>query len=185
MNNDIDNAQGDEFTEVTVYDPAVKARAYKNYLTGCTISEIALDVGVRVDVVASWATNGDWRKRRMDIEKEMFDQAADNYRALIIKHRAPVIERHLRVAGKLEEAIESVIDDAENEDMNIEKRSALLKRTAEALSAATGVSARAAAITDRAFDMGGTDPMAQGKVPLITLNVMPQLPPEKCVTIDV
>jgi hypothetical protein len=184
MNNDIDSAQGDEFTEVTVYDPAVKARAYKAYLTGCTLGEISLDVGVRVDVVSKWAQHGDWRKRRMEIEKEMFDQAADNYRALIVKHRAPVIERHLRVAGKLEEAIEQVIDD-ETSDPDRVPNGTMLKRMAEALSAATGVSAMAAAITDRAFDMGGTDAVSQGKVPLITLNVMPQLPPEKCVTVDV
>jgi len=48
-----------------------------------------------------------------------------------------------------------------------------MKRMAEALSSATGVSARAAAITDSPFSDGAAEER-KGKQPLVVLNVTPQ-----------
>lgn len=167
----LDDVEGDEFTEVDVYDPKVKARAYSLYLnTGMSLTDIAMETGVRTKVIASWARRGKWRVKKQEIENELMNRAADGYRALIIKHRAPTVERHLRVAEKLEKGIERVID-AETADPDVAPDGKELRRMADALSAATGVSARAAAINDRTLDSMDQGGQQQGKVPLVAIGI--------------
>lgn len=178
--------QGDEFTTVKNYDPHVKAKAYELFLTSdLSLPDIALDLAIPQQVVASWALSGKWRDRRKELEVELFKNAEDKYRALIMQHRVPVLERHLRVSGKLEEAIDKAVDELTKDGDTIDSRE--LKRLAESLSSATAVSARAAGISDKFFDGGGIGAQQQqaGKQPLISINVNPQQPADRCVTIDV
>jgi transposase-like protein len=182
---DMEVVKGTEFTTARDYDPKVKAQAYETFLTSdLGYAEIALDLGIPVQVVTKWAIDGKWRDRKHEIDVELFRQAEDKYRALVMKVRVPVLERHLRVSGKLEEAIDKAVDELTENGDTIDSRE--LKRLAESLSSVTGVSARAAGISDKFFgDALNTPGDRSGKQPLITLNVMPQLPPEKCVTVDV
>ena len=164
-----DLAVGTEFTTPTKYDPAVKARAYELYLNSdLDTTDIAIDVGVPRSTVSAWARDGHWLDRQ-----------------IIIRNRKPVMERHLRISEKLEEAIEKVIDDATKDDgipSDIK-----LKRLAEALSSATGISARAAAISDKPFgDWRALDDRdKQAKVPLIMIGIQPQASPDNAPPITV
>lgn len=167
----VDDATGTPFTSVEYYDPKVKARAYKLYLeTDLSIADIAVDVGAPSVVIAKWARAGDWRLRKQEIEDELFRRAEDGYRALIIKHRAPVIDRHIRVAGKIETAVEEVMDKAKTDERSL--NSMELKRMAETLAAAAGVSARAAGISDKPFS-DVNERAGEGKRPLVLLNINP------------
>jgi len=172
--------QGSEFTTVTEYDPKVKAQAYEMFLnTDLCITDIALDLGVSQKVIAGWSRQGNWRARKEEIEVELFRSAEDKYRAVIIKHRVPTIERHLRVSGKLEDSIEKVIDHECEKD---EPNSMTLKRMAEALASSAGVSARAAAINEKPFSEANKDEKV-GKTPLIMINVNPSVSPDRCVNV--
>lgn len=172
-------AVGTEFTTPTKYAPPVKARAYELYLNSdLDTTDIAIDVGVPRSTVATWAREGHWLERKQEIEHELMQRSEDSYRQLILRNRKPVLERHLRISEKLEEAIEKVIDDATRDDgvpSDIK-----LKRLAEALSSATGISARAAAISDKPFgdmskDGRGDNPP---KTPLIMIGIRPQASPD-------
>lgn len=172
------SATGTEFTTPTRYDPKVKARAYHLYLnTDLAPDDIAIDVAVPKSVVLSWARDGKWRDRKLELEREVLARAEDSYRQLIIANRKPVLERHLRVGAKLEEAIEKVLDEATRDDGLPSDMK--LKRLAEALASATGITARAAAISDKPFGEtmsgGGDKPK---KTPLVVIGVTAQVSPD-------
>ncbi len=181
-----DLAVGTEFTTPTKYAPAVKARAYELYLnTDLDTTDIAIDVGVPRSTVSAWAREGHWLDRKREIEQELMQRSEDSYRQLIIRNRKPVLERHLRISEKLEKAIEKVIDEATRDDgvpSDIK-----LKRLAEALSSATGISARAAALSDKPFgDVRALDDRdKQAKVPLIMIGIQPQASPDNAPPITV
>jgi len=171
---DLEKVTGSENTTSKLYDPRVKARALQLYLTTDTApTEIAIDLGVPVSAVVSWMHKDGWRKHKQQLETEALALAEDEYRRLITANRVPTLTRHLRVAQKLEDAIESAIDQlvkAAKEPGAPPLDTLKLKRLAETLSSAAAVSARAAAITDRPF--GGDD--GPQKRPLIMLNVQPR-----------
>lgn len=163
-------AAGSEFTTVDYYDTKVKARAYELYLTtDLTLTDIAIDIGVNAKVVGSWARQGDWRKRKQAAEDELFNSADDAYRRIVAASRGPTIERHLRISGKLENAIETAIDELTAKGHLDEMK---LRRLSEALASVTGVSARAAAISDKPFS-DANDRDGAKKRPLILIGVRP------------
>lgn len=149
------------------YEPAVKAQAYELYMNSdCTPTEIAVQLAIPEKLARSWVRRGKWRERKDEILTEFMQQADDRYRQVLARHRVPVVERHLRVSQKLEELIEQTI--ASKGDGPVNEMS--LKRLAEALASVTGVSARAAAVNDRALD---PVPVLQGtgKVPLVAIGI--------------
>ena len=166
---------GSEFTSVERYDPAVKGRAFDLFLTtDLDFNDIAVDLGVPAKIVASWARKGKWDDEKKEIERAVFQRAADKYRAFLTEHRLPTIERHLRIASMGEEKVEEVMAKLDTDDAKIVSK---LKGMAEALTGFTSVSARAVAITDTPFINGGDGEggsMMGGKRPLILLNVSPQ-----------
>ena len=141
--------RGDAFTTAVDYAPAVKAKAYELFLhTNLDLVDIAIDLSIPAKVVAQWSRDGGWRKRKEELEMELFRSAEDKYRRFVIEKRQPTIERHLRVAEKLELAIEETLAERAK-DGNVSERT--LVALTKAFSEVTGVSARAAAITDTPF----------------------------------
>lgn len=175
MSDEVEVPMGTEFTTPTKYDPRVKARAYDLFLNSdLNATDIAIDVGVPRDVVMSWAHNGNWRAVKLSMEADMMKDAESKYRRLIAENRAPVIERHLRISAALEDAIERVILDATKDDgMPSDMK---LKRLAEALSSVTGISARAAGVSDRPF-LPGDEGNKQQRRPLVMVGVQVQAAP--------
>jgi len=168
--------EGSEFTTSEVYDPRVKARAYDLFLnTDLNVTDIAVDIGVARATVASWVRAGNWRLEKQKIEDELMRGAEDKYRRLIIANRGPVVERHLRISEKLEEAIEKVIDEATRDDGVPSDMK--LKRLAEALASVTGISARAAAVSDKPFSNGQDQGDKPQRRPLVMIGVQVQAPP--------
>lgn len=167
---DVVDVEDDDFTDVTHYDPKIKARAYDLYLNSSMgPQEIAIDLNLHTHVVVAWIRNGKWKDRKQEVEMELFRGAEDQYRNVIRKHRVPTVERHLRIAKKLEEGIEKVVDHETN-DPDRAPGDMVLKRMAEALSSVTGVSARAAAISDKPF-MEDQEREQKGKQPLVVVGV--------------
>lgn len=168
----IAEASGTQNTTEELYDPAVKAKAYEQYLrSDLTLEEIALDARVAVAVVADWAQRGKWRQRRKALELELLQRAEDSYRKFLVTTRQPVVERHLRISAKIEAKIEELLDAGD------ELNAVTLRRLSEALASATGISARAAAINDRALEIidredgQGRRGGQSGKIPLVALGV--------------
>ncbi len=171
--------RGSEFTTPTKYDPKVKERAYELYLTtDLSLTDIAIDIGVHQKVVAAWANSGNWRARKAEIDQEGMARAEDKYRQLIVQQRGPTVERHLRISKLLEETIEKVLEEATKDDGLPSDMK--LKRLAEALSSATGISARAAGINDKPFGDGGSGKAEPAKrAPLVIIGLRAQAAPGK------
>lgn len=168
---DVAVAQGDELTTKDNYAPELRAKAYETYLySGESVEDIAIECGVERKVVMAWIRNGKWRQEKDRIERELMLRAEDGYRDVLLAERKKVLKRHLRVSEKLELGIEKLIDEAlEAGQLN----DRVAKRLSEALSSVTAISARAAAITDRAITemLGDRDEKSSGKVPLIALGI--------------
>ena len=171
----------ERFTSVEHYAPETKAKAYNLFLhTNSDFTDIALDTGVRTEVLVEWARQGKWAARKRELELEVFSRYESKYRQFIADHKLPTIERHLRIAAELEEAIEiaakrvkeAIVDDVDSKQLG--KLTMELRRLSEALSSSTNVSARAAAITDRP-DLGAIGQEASAKQPLVMLNLSPQV----------
>lgn len=176
--------KGSEFTTVSDYDPAVKAKAYSLYLSSdYNIADIAIALGVGKQVVSGWATSGGWHKRKLELEREEMLKAEDQYRQVILANRAPVAAQHIRISGKIEEIVELFADKLKTGDGLTGSEMAeisKLKQLAEALTGASGVRARAVGISDRP----STDPIGdqdengkKKKQPLIIIGVTAQPSP--------
>lgn len=138
--------QGDQFTSVEQYDPAVKARAFDLMLhTSMGLDDIAIDIGVKTSIIAEWAVNGKWLARKKALEDEMFALAESNYRTFLIKNRMPTLVRHLEASTKLEKAISKRIDKLAEDDG---AKTIEFKHIADALSSSAAVSARASGVAE-------------------------------------
>lgn len=163
-----------DFTDADNYAPAVRAKAYERFLqTDMSPMDIAIDLGVNEMVIATWIRRGGWRKRKKELEMELFESAESDYRKLLIETRLPTLQRHLRISEKLELAVEKLIDTAI--ETGKPPSDMALKRLAETLSSATSVSARAAGITDKPFE--SKDNKQDSKTPLIMIGVEASVPP--------
>ncbi len=170
--------EGSDATSVQHYDPEVKIKAYDLYMTSdLTPEEIAVTLSIPVDVVVRWRANHKWRERKLAVEEDLMEQADTRYKKILLKQRLEVTERHLRIAKQLEELIEKTLTE-QGEDGQISVMD--IRRLSEALSSATGVSARAAAITDRNLaDMNqAAQAKANSKVPLVAIGINVQPAPQ-------
>jgi len=155
-------------------------KAYDLFLqTDMDLSDIALDLGVSSKLVASWARKGKWVDRKRGLEEEEMQAADAKYRSVVRENRVPVVKRHLAVSGKLEEGIEKFIDVELDKDA---PNPVQLERMSRALAASTGVSARAAGITEKPHE----DTIKESKkTPLILLNVNPSPVQPRDIGVDV
>lgn len=163
-----------EGDEELVFAPEVRPeqtslnKAYELFLqSDLDTTDIALELGISSKVVASWARKGKWLERRRAIEDEEMKVADAKYRAVVREHRVPTVLRHLEVSAKLETGIGTVLDAELAKELPDSRE---LERMSRALAASTGVSARAAGITEKPHE---DTLQTQGRVPLILLNVVP------------
>ena len=159
-----------------VYSPQMIQTAYEAYLAGnFNYEQMSLELGVSPKVVKRWVEEGEWRKRKMELDREMFEHAESEYRKFISKNRTPVAERHVRVASAIEDTLEKQIDDFRKAvaDGTAEEKypGATMKRMAEALSSVTGVSARAVGMSDRVGPVDLGNGQGGGKQPLVVVGV--------------
>ena len=171
------------------FPAAVMQAAYDAYLGGnFNYEQMALELDVPVKVIQRWVTEGGWKERKLELDREILEQSDLEYRKFVSRNRTPVAERHARVAGMLEEALEKQISEikAAIENGTLEEKyvGSTLKRLAEALSPVTGVSARAVGMSDKVTIMETAG--AAGTQPLVVINTVPQVSRSRePVTIDV
>jgi len=139
---------GSALTTVKNYSVEVKARAYELFLhTDLDLTDLAISLNVPRHVVLTWSRKGKWNDRKQDLELEAFRAAETRYRRFLTEHKLPTIERHLKAATLVEEAVIAAVEQAKQNNGVID--SMVLRRLAEALSSSAGVSSRAAGVTDR------------------------------------
>ena len=174
----VKRAQSDKaYTTVKHFDPQDKVTAYDMYMNSDKdMTDIAVELGIKRDVIAEWAKRGGWQMRKAQMVEELLRAADDRIKLFLVENRLPTLRRHLSAGKKLEVAIELAIDEimarAEQEGRPLDTLA--LKRLAEALASVTNVTARAVATADilqQASAQGGA-----GRQPLVMIGVMPQAP---------
>lgn len=160
------------------YPAEVMTAAYESYLAGnMDYEKMSLELAVPEKVLKRWVEDGGWREKKLELDKQMFEDAENEYRKFLINNRVPVAERHARVSKKLEEALEIQLDDVHKaiETGSLDERypGSTLKRMAEALASVSGVSARAVGLSDRPAILEEGGARSGGKVPLVSINVTP------------
>lgn len=165
------------------YGAEVMQAAYDAYLSGnFNYERMGLELDVPVKVIKRWVSEGGWRERKLEIDRQLFEDAEIEYKKFVTKNRTPVAERHARISGVLEESLElqvnKVREALESGEFDEKSMGSTLKRLAEALSAVTGVSARAVGMSDKVtvFD---AEKDSKGKQPLVTINVTPTVSRER------
>lgn len=126
--------------------------------SGMGLEAVALQTKIPLPVIAHWSKENNWLTKKAEVQNELFKEEELNYRNRVIAARPEVLDRHLDVAKKIEEKVGQSVESIDTEDP---KALSKLKMAAEALSGAAGVSARAAAITDRPFSGDGPQGPAQ------------------------
>lgn len=170
---------GLEYTTVKHYDPKVKAAVYHDFMnTNKDLVEIAIEHGVDRHVISAWSKEGGWLERRREIEKELMRAADDQYRAFVTENKIPVLRRQTRISGKLELAIEQLLEEELKNPTGKEGQvnSMVIKRLAESLAAVSGVSTKALGIADTVVE---TNSQGGGRVPLVAIGIGPSLPSER------
>ncbi len=167
------------YTTAKHYDPAVKAEVYEAFMkTDKDLVELALEHGVAKEVISAWSKEGQWLDRKKEVDRELMRIADEKYKVFILENRLPVLRRQIRISGKLENAIEQVIDEelktpsGKDDSLNDMK----LKRMAEALAAVTQVSTKAIGLADTIVQNNGNP---GGRVPLVAIGIGPQVPGER------
>ena len=181
MNSDrlIKRDDGIEYTTPKHYVPELKAAVYEGFMnTNKTVDELALEHKVGRDVIAAWSKSGGWMERRKAIEAEIMRMSDDKYKMLVMENKVPVLRMHLRISGKLESAIEQVVDDelASPSGKGGAINDMKLKRMAEALAAVTTVSTKALGLADTVIENNAA---GGGRVPLVAIGIGPSLPGER------
>ena len=163
---------GSALTTVKNYSVEVKARAYELFLhTDLDLTDLAISLNVPRHVVLTWSRKGKWNDRKQDLELEAFRAAETRYRRFLTEHKLPTIERHLKAATMLEEAVIAAVEQATKSGGVL--GSMELRRLAEALSSSAGVSSRAAGVTDRtilADDESASEKEKARKQPLVIIT---------------
>ena len=155
------------------YDPKVIATAYEKFLGGESFETIAIEMGIPKRVVLYHARRDDWLKRREELTGMLRSEADQRYLDFLSRERLPEAVRQLRMSGKMETALELLIDKMLESD-DIDDR--VLRRLAETLTAASNVAARAVGITDRPAPVGGGEKrQVGGKQPLIMIGIQPTI----------
>jgi hypothetical protein len=163
-----------QHTRADRYDPKVISDAYNQFLnTDANIDTIAIEMGVPKGDIVYWARRDDWVKRKEEITRTLEAGGEQQYREFLAAQRGPTAKRHLDVATELEEMI---LEDIRGlRDMPPGKdRSQAIRRLSESLASSSGVSARAAGISDRPAAVGSGNEAGGGKMPLIMIGVQPQ-----------
>ena len=167
------------YTTLKNYDPVDKTRAYELFMTtDRDLTDIAIELGVNREVISAWSREGEWLARRKTFEAELMRAADEKYKAFVMENKLPVLRRHIRISGKMENAIEQIIDEeiasAEKDGKPMDDK--LIRRMADALAAVTGVSAKAIGLADTIVQNNGP---GGGRVPLVAIGISPQLPSER------
>lgn len=160
-----------------LYSAETIGKAYELYVTTeASPQDIAAQLNVPVKKVMFWARRYEWKARKADLEQQVLQAAEAEHREFLMQHRLPTIKRHLEAATEAERLTLKLLRDMrERSESGGSVSAADLKRLTEALSSATGVSARAVGLTDQP---ALTESRIGNKAPMIVFGVVP-VPAEK------
>jgi transposase-like protein len=158
----------------TNYDATIRAKAFHLFLnSAATVEEIGLELGVPSQVIKAWITHNKWEKIKENLEKELWDISAREFRDFIRINRLPTAKRHLEIAETLEQTIKEKLEALKaSEEL---PHTSDIKRLSEALSSVTAVSSRAVGLTtdSSAAITAGNEADRIGKQPLFIIGAQP------------
>ncbi len=161
-------------TKLDTVDPVKLAEAYEKFLFGDeTPDTLAVGLGIPKKLLLREMRQHKWLERKEELTRVLERESEQRYREFLARNRLPTADRHLRIAERLEKEIESAV--AELGDLSGRDRSAAIRRLTESLASVTGVSARAAGITDRPAPVVQDGGQTGGRQPLILIGVQPRI----------
>jgi transposase-like protein len=90
---------------------ALKSACLADYInTTNSLKKIAEDHNVSYHTLQSWYRKEKWPEKRQEIEKDLADRTVAECAKIVSDSRAKVMRRHLKVGGRLEEAINKRLD---------------------------------------------------------------------------
>ncbi len=165
------------------FDPKKVAEAFDLFLNqDMSLECIAVQLGMPFRQVQHFAKREKWLDRKEQLTRTLEQEAEQRYREFLAKSRLPTAQSHLENAKLLEDLIADEIKNLQSMEAGRE-RSAAIRRLAEALSSTTGVSARAAGITDRPASVGAAQQPQQQRQPLVMIGIRPSI--DTGTTIDI
>jgi hypothetical protein len=174
--------KAETLTTAELYDPKVRASAYELFLhRALSLDEIALLIGVNRDIISTWSTDGKWMRRKKAIEDELMKSVELNHKIWKSAEAFKEAQKQLAQAHHIQDAITNLMVEDTKDGGTIDDMS--LKRRAEALEAASNISARAVGLGERndAQEMASR----MGKQPLVIIGLQPIVSENKGTTIDV
>ena len=157
-----------EETLVRTYPPEVKAKIYELYLTtNQSFQELSIGSGVPMSTISYWIHAGEWRKKKEQLEVQLFKEADSKYRKFLEEKKLPVAQRHESIAAGIEIKIGEAADKIEADDP---KAIGKLAQVSKALNEVSAVSARAVGLSDRPYD-NEFNQSGNRKVPLVMIGI--------------
>lgn len=155
----------------------LKAKAYELFLEDTSdLVDVAIALGLKRNQVLRWSKEGGWVQRKLELEREALRAVEMRYREFIVTKRLEVAKQHLKDAGDLQAAIAAVVADRTrpgDDGKPAIVSDMTLKRLAEALSAVTGVSARAVGLSEKPLQdmLDSAEQAADGRKPLVLIGI--------------
>ena len=173
MQQELPKVKEPRVTKLDAFDPAKIAAAYNLFLNhDATFESAALELGIPIRVLLQHARKGAWLKKKEEMTRTLELDAEQRYREFLAQNRLPTAKSHLDLSSLLEEGIRRIAEEAIKDGKVPDDK--MIRRLTEALASVTGVSARAAGITDRPAPVASATE-TQGKQPLIVIGVNPSV----------
>jgi hypothetical protein len=155
--------------------------------TGLKVDSIAINLGLTTRDVRNAIKTYGLDKKKDEIIRQIQSEELAAYSKFLLDNRVSTAEQHLRISNQLNTAVENVMKATEGKTMEelaknvkpLRDVAALFRSLGETLAAASGVGARAVALSGLTDAQSGGF-FAQGpagKQPLVTLNFAVQQPP--------
>lgn len=146
-------------TSAEDYPVEIKTKAYDLFLNSAfDLTDIAMELGLSRTVVAAWARKGQWLKRKQEIEEVAHSASDSKFFEFQNQEKLPEAKNQLTLARALEDIVKRVLDVQKTmSDHDLAGNTVALKRLADTLVAAAGISARVVGLGEKPPDVRQDD----------------------------
>lgn len=164
------------------YPVKLVARAYELFLNSeMGFMEIAMELQVPRVEIARWSKEGNWIERKKAIEKELMYEAESRFRDFRIKNKLVEAKNQLELGKQGEDVIRMLIEELKKQLSSGKKVSPIhMKQLMDALSAASGVAARAIGLSEQPDEASAVKQAPPARLPIILIGpgTEPRVPVE-------
>ena len=153
--------------------------------TGMKVDSIAISLGLSTRDVRNAIKIYGLDKQKEEIIRQVQQEELAAYSKFLLDNRVSTAEQHLRISNQLNTAVENVMKATEGKTMEelasnvkpLRDVAALFRSLGETLAAASGVGARAVALSGLTDAQSAAAPVGGGKQPLVHFNFTVQQQP--------